>query len=206
MPRLALETAFPTAFEVCREVGLDPEKQPIPIAPAAHYHMGGVFTDARGRTSLTGLWACGEAACTGVHGANRLASNSLLEAVVFAARVARDIAVDAPQWTALAEECAVGEESIDLPKEDPAKAASAILELRDIMATHAAVERSETSLKTALSSLRELAAEAPSLEFRGMVESALLVTAGAYARKESRGAHLRTDYPDQAEGAPAIPI
>jgi L-aspartate oxidase len=199
---LGLENAFPTAFEVCREVGLDPEKQPIPIAPAAHYHMGGVFTDARGRTSLTGLWACGEAACTGVHGANRLASNSLLEAVVFAARVARDIAVDAPQWTALAEESIVGEESIDLPKEDPAKAASAIVELREIMATHAAVERSEASLKTALSSLRELAAEAPSLELRGMVESALLVTAGAYARKESRGAHFRTDYPQEAAGTP----
>ncbi|MGO9476152.1 MAG: L-aspartate oxidase [Rhodomicrobium sp.] len=199
---LGLEKAFPTAFEVCREVGLDPEKQPIPIAPAAHYHMGGVFTDVRGRTSLTGLWACGEAACTGVHGANRLASNSLLEAVVFAARVARDIAVDAPQWAALAEESFVGEESIDLPKEDAAKAANAILELREIMATHVAVERSQTSLKTALCSLRGLSAEAPSLEFRGMMESALLVTAGAYARKESRGAHFRTDYPEEAAGAP----
>ncbi len=199
---LGLEKAFPTAFEVCREVGLDPEKQPIPIAPAAHYHMGGVFTDVRGRTSLTGLWACGEAACTGVHGANRLATNTLLEAVVFAARVARDIAVDAPQWAALAEESFVGEESIDLPKEDAAKAANAILELREIMATHVAVERSQTSLKTALCSLRGLSAEAPSLEFRGMMESALLVTAGAYARKESRGAHFRTDYPEEAAGAP----
>src|SRR5258708_38499579 len=71
--------------------GIDPAKQPIPVAPAAHYHMGGISVDARGRTSLSGLWAGGEVSCTGAHGANRLASNSLLEAVVYAARIAEDI-------------------------------------------------------------------------------------------------------------------
>jgi L-aspartate oxidase len=82
---------FPTVHGYCREAGIDPVTQPIPVVPAAHYFMGGVLTDARGRTSLEGLWACGETASTGAHGANRLASNSLLEAVVFAARIAADV-------------------------------------------------------------------------------------------------------------------
>ena len=82
---------FPTVYAACMAAGVDPTRQPIPIAPAAHYHMGGVHVDGVGRTTLDGLWACGEVASTGAHGANRLASNSLLEAVVFAARVAEDI-------------------------------------------------------------------------------------------------------------------
>lgn len=82
---------FPTVFALCREHGFDPRVEPLPVVPAAHYHMGGVAVDARGRTSLPGLWACGEVAATGAHGANRLASNSLLEALVFGARVAEDI-------------------------------------------------------------------------------------------------------------------
>src|SRR6201999_1536422 len=77
--------------EACMRAGIDPVRQPIPVAPAAHYHMGGIAVDERGRTSLSGLWACGECASTGLHGANRLASNSLLEALVFGARVADDI-------------------------------------------------------------------------------------------------------------------
>ena len=83
---------FPTVFALCRQHGLDPRVEPIPVVPAAHYHMGGVAVDAGGRTSLPGLWACGEVAATGAHGANRLASNSLLEALVFGARVAEDVA------------------------------------------------------------------------------------------------------------------
>jgi L-aspartate oxidase len=83
---------FPTVFQAAREAGFDPRTEPLPVVPAAHYHMGGVVTDERGRTSLPGLWACGETAATGVHGANRLASNSLLEALVFGARVAGDLA------------------------------------------------------------------------------------------------------------------
>ncbi len=83
---------FPGVTTSCRSAGIDPQRDLIPVAPAAHYHMGGVATDARGRTSLEGLWAAGEVACTGAHGANRLASNSLLEAVVFAGRIAEDIA------------------------------------------------------------------------------------------------------------------
>jgi L-aspartate oxidase len=198
---LDMESAFPTAYEVCREVGIDPADKPIPIAPAAHYHMGGVYTDARGRTSLTGLWACGEAACTGLHGANRLASNSLQEAVVFAARVATDIGGEAQHWLALCEDAAAIEETIELPEADAAKTAAAIQRLRETMARHAGVERSEASLQAAFSVLRELQAEAGSIELRGMIEAAVLIVAGAYARKESRGAHRRLDYPEAQEPA-----
>jgi L-aspartate oxidase len=188
-----LERAFPTAYGFCREAGIDPRKEPIPIAPAAHYHMGGVFTDVRGRTTLDGLWACGEVACTGVHGANRLASNSLLEAVVFAARVAEDIAEDAPHWPAMGVESAADE--IALATADPAFAARWTQRLRDAMAAHAGVERSEESLVAALSALRELEAEAAPPALKNMAAAALLVAAAAYARKESRGAHFRLDHP-----------
>ena len=82
---------FPTIYGKCREAGIDPATTPIPVAPGAHYHMGGVSVDLHGRTSVEGLWACGEVACTGLHGTNRLASNSLLEAVSFGTRVAQDI-------------------------------------------------------------------------------------------------------------------
>src|SRR5665213_3640372 len=82
---------FPTVYAACMSADIDPAIQPIPVAPAAHYHMGGIAADARGRTSLEGLWAVGECAATGLHGANRLASNSLLEALVFGARAAEDV-------------------------------------------------------------------------------------------------------------------
>ncbi|WP_245411766.1 L-aspartate oxidase [Phyllobacterium leguminum] len=95
---------FPTVYGYCREAGIDPVTQPIPVVPAAHYFMGGVLTDAQGRTSLEGLWACGEVASTGVHGANRLASNSLLEAVVFAARVAGNVEMNLSDQKTLREE------------------------------------------------------------------------------------------------------
>src|SRR5690606_38084194 len=87
---------FPTIYSACIERGIDPLTQPIPIAPAAHFIMGGIRTDTYGRTSMPGLYACGEVACTGVHGANRLASNSLLEGLVFAERVARSLDEDNP--------------------------------------------------------------------------------------------------------------
>ena len=88
---------FPTVYASCIAAGIDPATQPIPVAPAAHYHMGGIAVDARGRTSLDGLWAGGEVSSTGAHGANRLASNSLLEAVVYAARIAEDIGGQPPR-------------------------------------------------------------------------------------------------------------
>ena len=196
-----LEEAFPTAFEICVEAGIDPAKQPIPIAPAAHYHMGGVLTDARGRTTLTGLWACGEVACTGVHGANRLASNSLLEAVVFGARVAEDIASREPNWRALGEQSDVPE-TVNLAVADPAHASRLVKWLRETMAAQVGVERSEASLRAALWSLQEIKAGAAAPALKNMVTAALLITAGAFARNESRGAHFRLDYPETAATKP----
>ncbi len=155
--------------------------------------MGGVFTDARGRTTLDGLWACGEAACTGLHGANRLASNSLLEAVVFAARVAADVAADASHWRAMGIPGAM--EEIAVPATDPVSAARLIKRLRELMAENVGVERSQETLSMALSGLREIEAEAAAPGLKNMVASALLVAAGAYVRKESRGAHCRLDQP-----------
>ncbi|MGB7914867.1 MAG: L-aspartate oxidase [Rhodomicrobium sp.] len=196
-----LEEAFPTAYEICVRAGINPSEQPIPIAPAAHYHMGGVLTDARGRTTLAGLWACGEAACTAVHGANRLASNSLLEAVVFGARVAEDIAASEPHWRALGEVCGAPD-TINIAIEDPAQASRLVKRLRETMAAQVGVERSEASLRAALWSLQEIKAGAASPALQNMVTGALLVTAGAFARKESRGAHLRLDNPETAGAKP----
>jgi L-aspartate oxidase len=188
-----LEEAFPTAYEICVEAGIDPSQEPIPIAPAAHYHMGGVLTDARGRTTLTGLWACGEVACTGVHGANRLASNSLLEAVVFGARVAEDIAASEAHWRALGDVSGVPD-TMALAVDDPAHASRLLTWLRDTMAKEVGVERSEASLRAALWSLQEIKAGAASPALKNMVTAALLITVGAFARKESRGAHFRLDF------------
>ena len=198
---IPLKEAFPTAYENCLQSGIDPSKQPIPIAPAAHYHMGGVLTDTRGRTTLAGLWACGEVACTGVHGANRLASNSLLEAVVFGARVAEDVAGREPDWSALSEQSGVPD-TVNLAVEDPGHATRLASWLRETMAAQVGVERSEASLRAALWSLQEIKASAAAPALKNMITAALLITAGAFARKESRGAHFRLDFPASADTKP----
>jgi L-aspartate oxidase len=189
---------FPTVAATCLSAGIDPSRQPIPVAPAEHYHMGGLWTDAAGRTSLPGLWAAGEAASTGLHGANRLASNSLLEAVVFGDRVARDISAALPNLPALA---------IALPA-PPARAnidAEAAAEVRQIMTRHVGVLRDEPGLRAALvalNALREKALAQDSLDLRNRTEAALLIAASAFLRRESRGGHFRRDFP-QADPARA---
>ncbi len=180
---------FPTVSAACRAAGIDPTREPIPVAPAAHYHMGGILTDARGRSTVDGLWACGEVASTGAHGANRLASNSLLEAVVFGARVAEDIAgatLPAPY----------------LQREPPAAVAerhdeTAAQALRRAMQESVGVVRDETSLTRALGTIARLEEEAAASDRRlgNMLTTAKLIAASALARKESRGAQFRSDYP-----------
>jgi len=181
---------FPTVYAVCRAAGIDPVTQPIPVAPAAHYHMGGVMTDRNGRTSLEGLWACGEVASTGAHGANRLASNSLLEAVVFAARIADDLdGLDIPSNHAPVDSVSA---SPSFQKPDSA----AVRTLRDVMSRQAGVLRDADGLGRALAFLRgaDKQANAPH-ELKSMAVVGLLIAAAALGRQESRGSHARLDFP-----------
>ncbi|SDJ91776.1 L-aspartate oxidase [Nonomuraea jiangxiensis] len=185
-------TRFPTIYAVCREHGIDPAVEPIPVAPAAHYASGGVRTDLRGRTSVDGLYACGEVACTGVHGANRLASNSLLEGLVFAERIAEDIhrAKRAP-----GRPVAAGDEAAGLV--DPRVRAR----IQAHMSTGASVLRSRESLRATARALRDarwtpvrVPACTESWEVTNLLTVATVLTGAAAARLETRGSHWREDH------------
>jgi len=180
---------FPTVYGYCRAAGLDPAKDPIPVAPAAHFHMGGVLTDAFGRSSLDGLWACGETASTGAHGANRLASNSLLEAVVFGARVARDIATRLPEPETMT---AQRRPMDDAEPVDPADKAL----LRRTMSDYVGVLRDKAGLETALAVITSLDARNRSPRMRNALTTARMIATAALLRTESRGGHYRSDYPN----------
>jgi L-aspartate oxidase len=177
---------FPTINAALAEAGLDPARDWLPVAPAAHYLCGGIVADLDGATSLPGLWVAGEAACNGVHGANRLASNSLLEAVVFAARAAQDIGGLAP---ASASPPAVA--TVAPPPAFPAHERA----LRNLMARHVGVQRDAQGLALALGEVTKLEHEARAPALRNLATTALLVAAAAYARRESRGAQFRRDHP-----------
>ncbi|ABE38466.1 L-aspartate oxidase [Rhodopseudomonas palustris BisB5] len=179
---------FPTVYESCISAGIDPATQPIPIAPAAHYHMGGVAVDARGRTSLDGLWAAGEVSCTGAHGANRLASNSLLEAVVYAARIAEDIGGAELR-------AATGRFDPAARMRDAALDPAQERDLRAMMSAKVGVIRDRDGLTEAVRAFAALEADATSTALANMATAALLVATAALARIESRGAHYRSDYP-----------
>jgi L-aspartate oxidase len=182
------EHHFATVHAACMSAGIDPARQPIPVAPAAHYHMGGIASDARGRSSLDGLWVAGECASTGLHGANRLASNSLLEGLVFGARVAEDIK-GLPQGNA-ATGTPPAPQSLALPAPPHV--------LRAAMSRHAGLERNEEGLRQSLAVIQRFETHAGS-DLLNMLAAARLVTAGALARTESRGAHWRSDFPHTAK-------
>lgn len=179
---------FPTVHASCVAAGIDPATQAIPIAPAAHYHMGGIAVDARGRSSIDGLWAGGEVSCTGAHGANRLASNSLLEAVVYAARIADDIAGRTIPSPARLPDMLV------TPRGGALDAAE-VKRLRAMMSAQVGVIREGDRLAEAVRSFAALEREATSIALRNIATSALLVAAAAWSRRESRGAHFRVDHP-----------
>ncbi len=186
---------FPTVFEACRQHGVDPRVEPMPVAPAAHYHMGGVFVDLDGRTSVPGLWAAGEVACTGVHGANRLASNSLLEALVFGAGAARSVAEALPHLRRPAA-------ALALPPAEPrepgaGESGSVAAGIRRIMWEKVGLVRTGEGLREALTGIAALDESIPAGagESRNLATVARLVTTAALARPESRGAHFRADRP-----------
>lgn len=186
---------FPTVFASCRAAGIDPLREPIPIAPAAHYHMGGILTDAQGRSTVDGLWACGEVASTGAHGANRLASNSLLEAVVFGARVARDIASSLPMAAP------VKPREILAAPSDSSQSDRAEQKLRQTMTADVGVVRDAESLANALLTICALEQDAHGDRRLGnMLSTAKLIAAAAWQRQESRGAQFRSDYPTPDDG------
>lgn len=179
--------AFPQVLALLSHHGFDPWAAPVPVTPAVHYHMGGVLTDTHGRTSLPGLWACGEAACTGVHGANRLASNSLLEALVFGRRVAEDAANHTSAVTATPPPAR--------PATDTTTSAETLATLRRLMSTHMGLVRHADGLTLALAGLESLDSPDLSPAAANAVLAARLLTAAALTRRESRGAHYRLDHP-----------
>ncbi len=187
------ELRFPTIFASCIANGIDPTKQLIPVAPASHYASGGVLVDLNGRTNVKGLYICGESACTGAHGANRLASNSLLEGLVFGARIAADIAATLPEQS--------------LPVEDQNEGfllSPAIkLPLQLSMSEGAGVMRSKESLKETLATLAQLSTRSSTeprieaWEASNLYLLAVAIVRGALERTESRGSHWRSDYPER---------
>ncbi|TNE58673.1 MAG: L-aspartate oxidase [Alphaproteobacteria bacterium] len=187
---------FPQIHAKCRDNGIDPASDLIPVTPAAHYHMGGVLTDLQGRTSLKGLWACGEVASSGMHGANRLASNSLLEGAVFSRQVAKSIKTE----TLAIDE---GSRALDRPlvSDAPTPQPQISRAIRKIMYDHVALERCAAGLREALLSLDELACGlSPSDQAStNMITTAQILTAAALLREESRGAHYRSDFQQTAK-------
>ncbi|WP_435969435.1 L-aspartate oxidase [Streptomyces sp. Qhu_M48] len=199
------EQRFPTILAACRSHGIDPVTEPIPVAPAAHYASGGVRTDLRGHTTVPGLYACGEVACTGVHGANRLASNSLLEGLVFAERIAEDIISAAPRVPG-------APVPHPAPVTLPLPVAGARTRIQRTMTAGAGVLRSEASLREAAEALDALHGDAlaggdddakagepgvDAWETTNLLCVARVLVTAARRREETRGCHWREDHPDR---------
>ncbi len=211
-----VRSRFPRIHSTCLGFGIDISKEPIPVSPSAHYMMGGVATDLRGRTSLPGLYAAGETACTGVHGANRLASNSLLEGLVFGARAGEGVAADASdtgsheRWfdpapsareTPATWSGRLGSWPLSVAVESSAKL---VAEVRSLAWSRAGLNRDGSSLGEGLVQLgRLLSSAGPGAPTRAGVEArnlhlvASLIVRAAFDRRESRGAHFRRDFPER---------
>jgi len=206
-----LHDHFPNIFEKCLSIGINIETDLIPVAPAAHYMCGGIMVDKNGISSIKNLYACGECSSTGLHGANRLASNSLLEALVFAHRIYLDAAekIEAlelqqniPDWNAI---------GTNDPKE-MVMITQSIRELKEVMTNYVGIVRGNERLERAMNRLHLLYTETENMyetttispqlcELRNLITVGFLITRGAAARKESRGLHYTTDFPDKSDWA-----
>jgi len=188
---------FPGIFSLCLARGIDPRTDLIPVTPAAHYMMGGIDTDLAGHSRLTHLYACGEVSCTGVHGANRLASNSLLEGLVFAERIGRDLASVPPHS---APRRATQWEVPELPDRGAAQVAADTI--RALMWEKSGIERNAKGLKECLDGLEDIhrRLHPGATEELNLCETAMVIARSALARKESRGGHYRSDFPKAREG------
>jgi L-aspartate oxidase len=188
---------FPTILATCRAHGVDPVTDLVPVAPACHYASGGVATDLHGRSSVPGLFACGEVACSGVHGANRLASNSLLEGVVFSRRIAAVLRDGLPAW----QEPASDDRAVGLVP------GSLRPDLQSVMTERAGVLRSRDGLAEGAAGLAGLSrrtteeADVASWETTNLLTVASAVLAAAQEREETRGSHWREDFPDRDDAA-----
>ncbi len=197
--KINFEKMFPTASQYLQHASIIPSRDLIPIIPAAHYHMGGIKVDINGRTSVNGLWACGECSSTGAHGANRLASNSLLEAFVFSKRIASTINSEPPKKS----HKLINIENY-IPKEktiSKIRAKKYIWQLRSAMNKFVGVDRNLSSLDQAFIEFFRIEREAKSLsaKLKDMLLVSKLITFAAMQRKESRGTHFRSDYPSKDE-------
>ncbi|MBX9891093.1 MAG: L-aspartate oxidase [Chitinophagaceae bacterium] len=199
---------FPNIYEKCLSIGIDVTKQMIPVAPAAHYSCGGIKTDEWGRSSIRRLYACGECASTGLHGANRLASNSLLEAMVFAHRAYLDVVCAAEENIAMppANEIPDWDAKGTSDPKEMILITQSLKELQQIMSDYVGIVRTDVRLDRAMKRLDLLFAETEQLyrstkvspqlcELRNLISVGYLIVKGAQFRKESRGLHYNTDYP-----------
>ncbi|MFD0915744.1 L-aspartate oxidase [Pseudahrensia aquimaris] len=185
---------FPTVYGYCQDAGIDPAKDLIPVVPAAHYFMGGILTDASGRSTLDGLWACGEVTSTGAHGANRLASNSLLEAVVFAARIAEDIQnlMPAPRRGDGSTDPSAMEEDIETDEDS-----EQMTLLRRTMSAEFGVVRTPDGMLNGLRTIVDLEQANTKQRFENSLITAKMIAVSAITRMESRGGHFRSDIPHE---------
>ena len=193
-----VRSRFPKIYETCLRFGLDVTREPAPVSPAAHYFMGGVRTDLAGRTTLPDLYAAGEVACTGVHGANRLASNSILEGLVFGARAGRAAAADHSGGAPVAGRAAVdgGAETHDGGRGPVGEIALAVRKrVRRLMWERVGILRSRQSLRRALAEFEQIAGARLRAPSRNFLTVATLVARAALWREESRGAHYCADFP-----------
>ena len=191
---LDIENGFPLIYRACMIAGIDPTLEPIPVVPAAHFHLGGLRTDVNARTNVAGLWAVGEVAATGLHGTDRLAGNARLEAVVMAARAADAIANAVPAENVQPGNNITRERSPHLP--DFGARTAGLAMIRETMSTNVGVERDDARLRQALTTLKDIAHAGggdPAIE--NATTAARFIAEAALRRRESRGVHVRSDYP-----------